>query len=146
MLYDDGDRIVLRKDEDSTNGNFYTEIIKSPLALISEADQRYQAHINASLFEEDRVLEPQLELRADPAAINYYLEPGEEAEVKREVAGEIITGGERIPARVRFTSELYNQEFGTVLYSNVYDPQLEALAEESVTVRMDEKPIKNRAI
>lgn len=141
MLYEDGDRIFLEKELTSTNGNQYTELAQSALALISEADQRYSAFIDCSVYEDDEILNHQVELIADPASIEYYLEPGDSSEIKTEVEGEILVNGERLPVNVRFSSELYQSELDTVLSSNFYDPKLEAMADEAVTVKMDENPV-----
>jgi len=143
VLYKDEDRLVLKREERFQKENWYTEIAKSPMALISEPDQRYQTDINVSMLEDEGALNPEIHLMVDPGAIDYYLDPGQEADIKPELGGEIVSNGESIPVTVCFEAELYGDQIDTILQSNFYDPSLEAMAEGSATVRLEENPVEN---
>ncbi|MBC5793114.1 MAG: hypothetical protein H8Z69_03690 [Nanohaloarchaea archaeon] len=143
VLYDDGEKILLQRPNELLSDNRFVEQAKSPLTLISEADQRYAAHIEEYLSEDTRELEPRLELRVNPSSIQYYLEPGDVGQIKRNIDGEIRVNGDSYPVNVRFESEMYEGEMDVFVYSNFQDPRIEALAGESATVKMDENPVEN---
>lgn len=144
MLYDDGEKIIFQKETGFTENRF-TEMLESPMELISETDQRYQADINTSLYETEAQRDPYADLKVDPASIGYYLEPGETAEIRREVPAQLIKNGDSYPISVRFESELHAERIDTVLHHNVDDPKIEALVDDSATVVMENHPVKNTA-
>jgi hypothetical protein len=144
LLYDNGEKIIFQKETGFTENRF-TEMLESPMELISETDQRYQADINTSLYEADTQRDPYAELKVDPGSIDYYLEPGEAAEIRREVPAQLIKNGERYPISVKFESALHTERIDTILHYNVEDPKIEALADDSATVIMENHPVKNTA-
>lgn len=144
MLYDNGERLYLQREEQKSgiNTNKMVEMLESPVTLISEADQRYEAMIDFTVYEGDELGESRTELNVNPAALEYYLEPGQTAEMRKTITGELYKNGEKVSVQVRLEPELYREPADTVLSFNYSDPKIESLAEDTATLTLDRHPVK----
>ena len=145
LIYDNGERLYIQKNETDFSGNKIVEMLESPVALISGTDQRYEAIIDYTVQEGLNPTTPKTELKINPGALDYYLEPGQTAEMRKTIPGELRKNGEKIPTEVKMEPELYRENHDTVLSFNYSDPKVEALAEESATLTLNNHPIKETA-
>jgi len=65
--------------------------------------------------------------------------------MRKTIPGELRKNGEKIPIEVKMEPELYRENHDTVLSFNYSDPKVEALAEESATLTLNNHPIKGTA-
>jgi hypothetical protein len=147
LLYDNGERLYLQKEEPNSDisTNKIVEMLESPIALISETDQRYEAIIDFAVYEDNGLTNQRTQLNVNPGALEYYLEPGQTAEMRKTISGELHKNGQKIPIEVRMEPQFYNDRKDTVLNFNYSDPKMEALAEDSATLTLEKHPIKRTA-
>lgn len=147
MLYDNGERLYIQKEERKADltTNKIVEMLESPVALISETDQRYEAMIDFAVYESDLQTDRKTKLSINPGALEYYLEPGQTAEMRKTIPGEMHKNGKKIPVEVRLEPELYTEPADTILNLNYNDPKMEALAEDSATLTLENHPVKRTA-
>jgi len=66
LIYDNGERLYIQKNETDFSGNKIVEMLESPVALISGTDQRYEAIIDYTVQEGLNPTTPRTELRIIP--------------------------------------------------------------------------------
>ncbi|PSG99439.1 MAG: hypothetical protein BRC29_04960 [Nanohaloarchaea archaeon SW_7_43_1] len=145
LIYDNGEKLYMQKSGKGFSGNKIVEMLESPVSLISGTDQRYEAIIDYTVREELDSTTPRTELKVNPGALDYYLEPGQTAEMRKTISGELRKNGEKIPIEVRMEPELYRENHDTVLGFNYSDPKVKALAEDSATLTLNNHPFIERA-
>lgn len=145
MLYNNGERLYLQKEEGKPvlASNRIKEMLESPVTLISEKDQRYETSIEYAVQDRDGSKDANTTLKVNPGALEYYLEPGQTAEMRKSISGELHKNGDKIPVEVYLEPELYTENIDTVLSFNYSDPKLASLAEDSSTLRLNRHPVKN---
>lgn len=117
--------------------------MKSPLKLISESNQLYQADIDYVLTD-DNPWQEKVEVFLDPSTIAYHLEPGEVAEVRRNLNGKLRSNNDQHSVEVTFNEEMYNIDADVAIYHTKRDTRLDALGGESATLNLERSPIKRK--
>lgn len=145
MLYNNGERLYLQKEEGKPvlASNRIKEMLESPVTLVSEKDQRYEVIIEYAVQDRDESLDAENRLKVNPGALEYYLEPGQTAEMRKKISGELHKNGDKIPVEVQLEPDLYPEDIDTVLSFNHRDPEIGSLAGDSSTLKLNRHPVKN---